>query len=372
MRKTILLVFVSFVLFGGIAEATNYGNFNFVLDASMNGVGDVWVVSTANPGYFLQNAQVLVVGSLLMPTERRSKRVFDSFDNTVGNTTVADNTYFLAGPYTFSFRIPKNMLQIGFDFFPILAGKYSYENTERDEFYRVILTENETVDLNGFSFTPNIGFKYKWIGIGGGVRIIRGNDVYNYEHYTDTDTTINHSNYSIKGNGYYGGLTLSPIKNLTIGFVYGTAIKISKDTVADINYPEQYAFGIDYFFPGPLPAKIYFQLSYIPWSVLTKDGVKENLDNVESFHFGVEHLLTSNILIRLGYMYSNIYANSSLTRGTYTFGLGYRAGLNELGFGFNFSGLSYKGDELNLGTGLNDLYFDETSTLLSLTYKRGW
>ncbi len=367
MRKITLIVFFIFALY--VSGSFLYTNSGFgevfpVVDAALYSMGGVSVFSGENP-YVFTGTAITLNGGISIPSESRSKRVFDSYDNTVGKVVVASGTYFLPGNYGLNARFGNDKILLGFDFHPYIYSNYRYFNQIRNEFYVVTGEEETKAEFNVSGYNPYVGFRFGYFSAGLGFRVLNG---YSYT-YDRIDSTATEVWKRWKGYNFNGGFLFTPSPRFSLGVLFnsGFYLNSSSDTLF---YPPVFSTGVRYAPPNLLPSVVMAEIGFIPWTQATMNGGSAGFNDLLIYRFGIQHKLTSGLFLRLGFNYSGSPVKESIARGTFTAGLGWKKGKNKLDVSLNFSNINYKGEEVNLTGDLGTLYFSETETDILVQIRR--
>jgi hypothetical protein len=104
---------------------------------------------------------------------------------------------------------------------------------------------------------------------------------------------------------------------------------------AETVYPSSFSIGMRFRPRNDLLALFEIGMRYTAWSDYSSDFYGDfNLEDIFSWHMGVEHLFYSGIPLRLGFLYSPSPRDKDISKASFTFGTGYGA----YGWSVDFSG----------------------------------
>ncbi len=368
------LFLLSYSLLGGILETYTYGEINYTSSARYLGMGGTFVAGdiTVNPSSFASFEGTLVsIGfESSLQGERRSKKAFDSFDNTIGDVTISDNSFLYLTPTPFVIAHSFPFANIAFQIMPKYNTNYTYKRTVRDEFYVKVLDIEEKSNGKLWAYSGVIAKKFGPFGAGIRVDYINGTVRYeNNKYYVDPEIEPYGRSYKSdwEGWGFSLGLNVDVNWRLRVGLFYDIGVKIDKtspdpyDTyyhicldnlvpVSIIEYPPTLGLGVRFRPANQLPATLNLDVIYTSWESLDFESPyiypsylddTNSLNNIISYRLGVEHLFSPGTKLRFGFAYTPSYIDRSIATAEFT-----------LGGGFVLSGL-----EIDLGAGISRRVF---------------
>lgn len=357
MKKIIFfsLFILTFNVFPNFLDFDNIGNFAYVVDAQSFGMGNILLFSPQNPSSF--NGTLIIVGTgLSNVNEERSRWIFDTYNNTVGKSVIARNSYQDFGYFGFILNFESDMFRFGFNSLPLIRTNYRFYDVNMDEFYVITSEQEIKKDISIYGYTPNVGIRYNIFKGGIAVSILNGNS--NYYEKTITDTNEIERKY--KGLTFGGGFNLNPEKFLEFGLYYNHDISVKSDSDS-IVYPRKISCGIKYNPPNILPVTFLMQIDYEFWSKTKINGIEQdNYKDVIAFMAGVQHKLTSSLFARLGYLYKSHYSQN-VPIGIFTTGIGWEYDKTCIDLGIGFENTNFEKSEI---------YYNEINTIFKLSVRR--
>jgi hypothetical protein len=307
--------------------------------------GEVWT----NPAFLTKTygLTIEVAGGFIKSGERRKKSIFDSFDNRVGDVTVADNSFIfsettcLSVSYTTSFAFG-----LGINVIPLISYDYRYEREIRDDFY--VLQETIREKGEGDLYLINIGAAYELLrgklSLGFGVDLYSGERVYEYSReYVDpsNDDVSWELPRTLGGNGAVFGFSANPFDRVAFSGFSSTKVPLG-DLVEDC-VPLRMGGGVVIIPPNSLPANFLMDAVFEKWS-----GVDSDYLDVIKLHLGVEHAFSPILDGRFGFGYETSYLSENMSRVFFTFGFGLEKGGYDFDTGVKICSYDFSGDELEM------------------------
>jgi len=286
-------------------------------------------------------------GGLVKSGERRKKGVFDSFDNRIGDVTVADNSTVFLEPAYFSISYTSNLnLGFGISVFPILSFDYRYLREVRDDFY--VLKQTILDEGRGSLYCMNMGIAYEpfeeKISLGFGFNLYKGKREWEYrEEYVDPSQTDANEGFSrtLSGNGVIFGIHSRPLTRVKLGgFV---SMRTTYGDYSEDNIPLRIGGGFAIVPPNYLPALFIMDAVFERWS-----EVSDIYEDAIKLHLGVEHKLSSELCGRFGFGYETSYLSKNIPRAFFTFGFGFDKNGYSFDTGFEICKFSYVGDDIGI------------------------
>ncbi len=308
-------------------------------------LGEEWT----NPALYTETTGLKIelgVG-LIKVGERRKRSVFDSFENRVGDVTVADNGYVFSKPSLIkaSLGLPMD-IGFGIDILPVQNYDYRYSREVRDDFY--VLKETIKDEGKGELYLVNFGAAYEIVkgkfSLGFALNLYSGDREWNYsKNYIDPSTQdiCQEGSKTLKGNGATFGIIAKPFERVYLGGCY-----TSKASIGDMNtdfIPQRTGIGIKIIPPNSLPAVFMLDAIFENWT-----EVSVNYEDVLKLHLGVGHKFTPCFSGRFGFGYETSYLSSEIPKVFFTSGFGYVKDVFEINTGLKICTFNYTNDELNL------------------------
>jgi hypothetical protein len=339
------------------------GDRTFYYDARSCGIGGVQLVleHSSNPAAMglIKNPTVTISGAIQYVNEKRGLRVYDSYGNNIGISTITNNSFTRATPSGCSFVFPFQFLRTGFQFSPIWDYSYSFYREFRDDFYQITKTVDQQYTGRTYALTPMIGFVHSWIQLGIAQRFMYGEKAFeSFIIYPNGPDSIETSEYDCNGAATHCGLTLSPGMHFRLSYMYQLpyVIEVGTDALHD-SFPAQHSIGFMYQPPGRIPTRFFGEMVYETWE-----------DPLWLYKVGVEHTLLSTYVLRYGFCLYPDYTENSIWTTVLTIGIGIQQSnfLVDIGYAYgkrDYSSHNYDG----LGESEN-LAFDESINNLVLSF----
>lgn len=377
------LFLLSTALSGGILETYTYGEPSYTSSARYLGMGETFIAGdiTANPSSFASFEGTLVsIGfESSLQGERRSKKAFDSFDNTIGDVTISDNSFVYLEPTPLVIAHSFKFANIAFQIMPKYKMDYTYERTVRDEFYVKILDIEERSEGNLWAYSGVIAKKFGQFGAGVRVDYINGSVKYeNNRYYVDPEIGPYERSYKSDWEGWDFSLGLNVDVNwrLRLALFYDMGANLDKTNpfylelmpspaifpvliypgpVNKIDYPAVLGLGIRLRPVNQLPATLNLDVIYTNWENLDYESPfiypsyldsTNTLNSVFSYHLGVEHLFSPETKLSFGFAYTPSYIDRSIATAEFTLGGGFLLSGFEIDIGAGISRRVYKGSDV--------------------------
>ncbi|OQX52834.1 MAG: hypothetical protein B5M53_07725 [Candidatus Cloacimonas sp. 4484_209] len=334
-------------------------------------MGEEWL----NPALIAGNKgfKVSITGGFVKTGERRKKSLFDSFDNRIGDVTVADNSNVFSEPtcVSVSYFSPLR-LGVGFHFLPFVDFDYKYTREMRDDFY--ILKETINDEGKGkiylSSFTAAYEIVKDRLSIGFGIDLFNGKREWNYtEEYVDPSIDDIHNKFSqtLRGNTVTAGVLLRPLLRIRLGGFVSTKAMLGDDKENDL--PFRFGGGMEIIPPNELPALFVVDAIFEQWN-----SINNNYADVIKLHMGVEHQFSMSMKGRFGFGYETSYLSSDIPKVFFTSGVGFVQGGLTLDAGINVAKRDYSANDVATGQrdmdGVSSISESLIKFLVSVTYRR--
>ncbi|MCK4256688.1 hypothetical protein KAX35_07350, partial [candidate division WOR-3 bacterium] len=375
----------------GILESYTYGEPNFIISAHSLGMGGTFIAVdiSSNPASFAYlNSTLLSIGfESNLQGERRSKKAFDSFDNTIGDVTISDNGFLFLTPTPFVLAYPFTFGNMVLQIVPKYNFDYRYERVVRDDYYVKIKDIYEECD--GKLWAYSIVFARQFGPIGAGIRYDYINGRIRYEkieYYVDPEVGTYDESYESNWSGWDValGLNIDINSRLRLALFYNMGTSIEKTNPylleliypgpeSNVDYPATLGFGIKYKPANQLPATLNIDVLYTSWknldlkspyiylSPLVYPSILDSsnsLNNIFSYHLGVEHLFSPETKLRFGFAYIPSYLDKSIATAKFTFGCGFLLSGFEMDIGTAISRRLFNGEDVPTDMD-KELFFEE-------------
>lgn len=383
MKKILIITIFIFCLTSAthaytILESYYYGNPQHSLSARSMGMGGCGAATEESGNSLFRNPAMLSwtedihIGadfSFNRAQEEITRKVFDTFDNTIGDATYASNTNYYAHP-SFNVIIPlerfrlTDMVNVGLAFTKAYDFSYNYE----EKFYDNEYEEDYQIDyqiegyLNDYAFGLSVD-PHPMVSVGAAFHYLSGKKELTHKHidFGSDDATTTSSEYKDMSGTQFGfGLIIKPFefpKRLTIGLYGKTAATITGDysdetmtEEKEVKYPAEYGLGINYLPQNEIFSQLAFDVTYMPWSNLEDKIAGETLDveldDVVEIHLGVEHVLFPKVPVRAGFYWTPMYFNKDVSSIFFTVGAGYSIEKIMLDIGAEIGKRNYYKDDI--------------------------
>lgn len=308
-----------------------------------------------------QSIQAQITGSVGWLQEKRTREVFDSYDNSVGlNTDLLHSHYnydLRSLSLGYVFKPGEMALGVGLGYCREYSFDYDYLLEKRDAFYYT--TEIRTISGKGniSRLTGSVSLKpLSFISFGLGLSRLSGEPRVTTEYsYTDPTQTNYRQAFScqLEGNRLEAGVWGRIANRIRLGLSAHTKSKLTgtwhaelngaiSDTNRRITYPAEYAFGLAYLPANEFPASVLIEYRYTPWQRLSDNlNPDHRLTAVNRYSLGIEHLVANSLPLRFGISYANSYLNRGIGLAQASLGTTIPAGPVALGIGASFGRRSY-------------------------------
>ncbi|MCK4234329.1 hypothetical protein KAX75_07855 [candidate division WOR-3 bacterium] len=372
-----LILFFSFLYSYTLPESSASGESMGAVTGKYTALGGSTIMGEAwsNPALLIKNPgfKIVIGGGFIKSGERRKKSIFDSFDNRIGDVTVADNSFVFCEP-TYVSASYTSKYSLGFDvnILPILNYDYRYYKEVRDDFY--ILKETVLDEGKGKLYLLNLGIAYELLkeklSFGIGFNLYTGKREYEYiRDYVDPSKTDISEDFSrnLGGNGVTFGLHAHPLTRIRLGGFVST-----KATIGD--YAEDYiplrmGGGITIVPPNTFPALFIIDGAYERWN-----EVNDNYEDVVKLHLGVEHAFSPGLNGRFGFGYETSYLSRNMPKVYFTFGFGFEKGGYAFDTGVKVCRFDFSGDDVAIEQrdmeGVTRVEESLIKLIFSVTYRR--
>ena len=376
----------------GSASALGMGNCGF-LDVSALGVLE-------NPALLAiaeEGLQVEIAAGLDYFVEKRTRRVYDVFGSSIGESEYAfnKNLVFVPGGAAVAFRNIAGLPEA----FSFAAGwrvpstfTYSYGRTVRDDSY--VKTGEENLDISGIrnefdlavAFSPS---EFLSFGFAGGY-ITGSRDVtWEVTHVDPSQEGIlARREETVSGIVTRGSILFIPDRRVFISAALEYPMPLSfspeetgdpvswntfSDTDYDLDIPMIVRFGSIYIPGNSLRSVFKGEFYWSPDGSMEYEDENLGLFNSWGVHAGVENTLPGGPVARFGFGYDRSPISSALDRMSFTAGMGFHIGDWNLDMGASFSPDRWKQTEISglpSFTSGDSLTIEETDTRLMFSISR--
>lgn len=291
---------------------------------------------------------LFVSGWVVVQNERRGLRVYDSFGNNIGISTLSNNTYANTSAGPGAVVIPWKMLRIGLQYAPIWDYNYNYYYEHRDDFYQITRIEEQSYDGYAHAISPMLSFTYKVFSIGfAGAFLtgtLRSEEKVIIPQIADT---VYQEEIDFSGNKARIGLSIFPSLNFRIAYTYQHEYELDD---VDFIYPAIHSLAIMYRPPGKIPTKFMGQVDLEMWD-----------ESILLYKFGVEHMILGRYALRYGFCIFPDYEQPAIWTTNLTVGFGIISEKYLLDIGYGYGKRDYQNSDFDAFDVGNNYKFDETT-----------
>lgn len=360
-----MLLFLISLTIPGIS---GQGDRIFYYDARSLSLGGVSIVLEipGNPASMgLENEKrVSVSGRFAVQNERRGLRVYDSYGNNIGVSTVTNNTAYYPGVGSSSIVFPLKTLRVGLSYAPVWNYDYYYRYEQRDDFYQIVRVDELSHRGNAYSISPMLSFKYGFVNIGVEYGFLVGKwSVEEKVIIPNITDTIETQQTDFNGNMLRVGFVLAPNLNFRFAYTYQHEYEL---TDLGFSYPTTHSLGIMYQPPGRIPTKFVGQVEVEMWGPAIL-GFFVDAKPIVIYKIGIEHMLLGKYALRYGFCVFPDYMQRAIWTTNLTLGFGLNAGKFSLDLGYGYGKRDYLNsdfDSFDVGTNYK---FDETTHQLLIS-----
>ncbi len=288
-------------------------------------------------------------GLLYSGVEKRGLRVYDSYGNNIGVSTVVNNHIRSISPGPVVLIFPLKSLRFGVRYHILWDFTYFYYFEYRDDFYQI--TKIIRDDYNGgiSSVAPIISLSNRYLKAGIEECLLYGKISKEFKIlFPGGSDSITHKEYSLTGRQTKCGLILTPFINLSLGYSYARRHKL-KGYSETLVYPESHTAGISYQPPGRIPTKFLAEIRYERWD-----------KPIYIYKFGIEHTIIYKHKLRYGFCLFPDYNIPAVWMTNLTIGFGTSVKNFTFDIGLGYGKRDYANTDFG-GLNLSEKYiFDET------------
>ncbi len=331
----------------------NQGDYIFYYDAHSLGAGGNTTVieNTINPASIGLSDRILVNfgGFLYAGTEKRGLRVYDSYGNNIGISTITVNRITEPDFAPASLVIPFAFIRLGARYYQIYDFNYRYHYDYRDDFYQIIKTVDDYYYGSLKSISPLACFNYRRFYFGVEERFVYG-DVKSEQNiiFPHDEDSITSTNYKFSGKSPRTGVLFVPSDHYGFAYYYTHRLEVA-DTNNTMVFPASHVLGIFYQPPQRVPTRFLAEIDYQLWN-----------EPILIYKFGVEHTILYHYVLRYGFCLFPDHTQTAIWTTNITLGFGIQMKNYVFDAGFAYGKRDYKNSDFG-GLGIEDIYiFDET------------
>ncbi|MCX8015229.1 MAG: hypothetical protein N2748_04345, partial [candidate division WOR-3 bacterium] len=229
--------------------------------------------------------------------ERRTRQVFDQFDNTVGEVAFVENLATNGAFGHLSILYPLPVLNLGFNISKQNNFDYYFYQEFRDDFYAKV--GEEKLEVIGQLYDANLMIGKEFfdkLGVGVGLNYYFGSRKFLYRYQYGSERINADSTGKPNGVGFTAGFSFMPIDRLLIHLDYQSSVKLNKWlNDKSLTYPYQINLAVAYLAGGEIPTKIGINGQYTNWQ-----AVNRSYQKIVEVGLGVEHLMFNYVALRYG------------------------------------------------------------------------
>jgi len=279
----------------------------------------------------LGKMQLAISYNLGFLLERRTKLVFDNFDNTIGEVAIAENLLTKGNLGKVSFLYPLEFMNVSISLQPQYDFEYYFYREFRDDFYAKIGEEELKVTGAVYKASVMVGKEFvKKFGIGAGFNYYTGSRNFSYHDSILGGNCVNaETTGSPSGIGFTVGISAMPIERLLMHFDFQSATNLKKWANNDAKkYPQSLNFAVSYLAAGEIPTKIGITAQYIDWKVF-QNTYRPTID----IGLGIEHTMFNSVALRYGFKFEPSFIPPTVHQGTVSIGWGFMIGTMQIDIG---------------------------------------
>jgi hypothetical protein len=326
----------------------------FYFDArslALGGVSDV-LENGDNPAAIgmARDLMFFTTAEMITGNERRGLRVYDSYGNNIGISTISNNTFSDVTFSTSSIIFPLiEFLHVGIKYYPLWDFYYFYHYDYRDDFYQITKIVEDNYNGNVYSFAPVIAFHYKFLNVGIQENFFFGKKTEEHKLIIpETADSITENETKYGGKTTKLGLLISPDIHLRLSYACSFKYKLDSEGSENLFYPQSHSFGFFYQPPSRIPTKFVAEVMYEKWD-----------EPILIYKFGFEHSILRHWDLRYGFCTFPNYCQTSIWTTVLTLGFGRKTERYYFDLGFGYGKRDYLSSEFG-GLGCEQNFnFDE-------------
>jgi hypothetical protein len=158
------------ILFLSLPGVNNLGDRIYYTDGRSLSLGGISSLTSSgnNPACLclIDRISLSITPSYARMSEHRGLRVYDSYGNNIGVSTISKITDGNIGIAAGSALIPIKGFRVGFQYSPLWTFDYYYRREYRDDFFQLFKVETHEYTGSLYSLAPALSFAYKFLSIG--------------------------------------------------------------------------------------------------------------------------------------------------------------------------------------------------------------
>lgn len=307
------------------------------------------------------------LGSTML-SEKRTRLVYDQFENTIGEAAYADNISWSwqFGPFAGVYRWQR--FGFGAGLAQVWDFSYQYLKEYLDDFY--VKIGEDRVEQSGGIWSGALAVGYSpvsWLEIGAGGRYLYGQrSLEQVRIRVPEETSVVSLKSSVRGAGWQAGAGFVSRAGWRVDACYRSAVRLgSQDSSAIRKLPWCTGIVAELNVPGVLPAKMLAEAQLSGWP-----EVDSSFRNVLSVRAEIEHRLLNRVRMSYGFGVEPLFSNPGVHRLLGQFGLGFDVNRLQLNFKLQASREELDAGDFALPVEPSDMrvYQDRICLMLNFRY----
>lgn len=247
---------------------------------------------------------------LTWTSEKRTKELYDQFENTIGEISVADNMFTntklgpVAAVYPMS-AFGGARVSFGLGYEPVIDYNYYFTKELRDDFYQLIgdYEIKTTGQTQGINFATGVNLN-KLLSIGAGLFYSFGSRGLFLRDTSTQDTWQQINSLDVNNLHFNFGAVSSLGERFKLGLDYQsrgrdqwTYTVIPEEPIKQ-HWSNSLGIGTSYAFPGEIPTNAQAEIRYTFW---TKQDTTLPYANNLAIRVGIEHIMFNGVSLRYGF-----------------------------------------------------------------------
>ncbi len=352
-----IIIYLFYLTLPGVNSQGDRFYYTDAPSLSLGGVTSV-LKTGSNPACLglIDRLYVSITPAFTLTNERRGLRVYDSYGNNMGISTITNSTHasidLAAGLAVF----PLKGLRIGFQYSPMWDFDYYFRREYRDDFYQLTKTEIHEYDGSIYSLAPVVCFSCRLFSVG-----IKEHFILGKTHSNITITgpnlpdSVNVQENTCEGKATSVGILVFANQHFALAYVYLTKHTLKeKENSPSFDYPATHTIGCYYQPAARIPTRFFGEFSRETW-----------LTSINIYKAGIEHKFASKYAIRYGFCVFPNYEQTAVWTTVLSIGFGLQIERLHFNLGYSYAKRDYTSSDFDRLNNLSNLQFDEsTSTIL--------
>ncbi|MBN2621172.1 hypothetical protein JXB22_08800 [candidate division WOR-3 bacterium] len=341
----------------------NQGDRVLCHDARSCALGNAMLVLEHSPNPsamgLLEDMSVSISGAIISANEKRGLRVYDSYGNNIGISTITNTTFTNVLPCACTFVFPLQFIRTGFQFAPVRDYTYSFHREYRDDFYQVTKVVDQEYSGRTYAISPMIAVTHSWLNIGVAQRFMYGRREFRemiiFPDAPDSAVTDEHD---LNGMNTRCGVLIAPDMHFRVSYMYAFAYVLEcDDPLQHDSFPAQHNLGFMYQPPGRIPTRFFGEVACETYD-----------DPVFVYKIGVEHTLQTSYALRYGFCLYPDHVQPAVWTTVLTVGCGIHQPHFSADMGYAYGKRDYTSANYNGLGETENLVFDESLNTFLLSF----